>query len=359
MRKVTALVFLFSLSLARLSLSGETALPEEKAPAAETACSKGEKACPGEKVTKLLTSWKALAEAEKTGCPEERAKLQTEFSGVAKNCPIGSRMPETLGFVKSVLVVSFGEKEACAKVCPLAQAGQTLDATAVRKEAKVESSGEIAKAMAARTSLGRDLHQLISFAVAAAPSSACCEKAAGEACKKDGEDAKESKVATAVTAVTTQAAAGTAAPAGKAACADGAGGVCCKDLMARAQALKASWDKAGGEFASMCPVKKKELFASMKSLGERSKVVCLLPETVMTLVEGFEALEAMDAKVSEYAKAHPDQVKNVPEEEEKSFAEQSKLIHEAAEVLRRVRTAAAATQGVAASQKQGEPSVSG
>ena len=348
--KVTVVGFLLSCLLARFALSDEKA------------CSKGEKCGTGEKVAKLLTSWKAVAEEEKTGCPEERAKVVAELASVAKSCPMGSRMAETLGFVKGVLAVSFGERAACEKASPQAQAGAetradaTAEATAKAspKEAKEESACELSKVMTARASLGRDLHHLVSFALAAVPGSACCEKAGAEACKKD-----EKGGAVATTTPTSVAAVASAAPAGKSACCEGAAGICCKDLMAKAQALKTSWDKVGGEFASMCPVKKQELFASMKSLGGRSKVVTLLPESVMALAEGVEALEAMDSKVEEYAKAHADQLKNVPDEEKKCFAEQSKLIHEAGEVLRRVRAAAAATHGGAPSEKKAGESVSG
>lgn len=348
MRRITAMAFVLSLLASRFVLAGEA-----------EAC-KGEKSCPGEKISKLLTSWKALAEEGKTACPNEKAQLNTEFASLVKSCPMGSRMPETLGFVKSVLAVSFSEKEACEKACPAAQAAKaaaavtvnskTVDSkTADSKEAKAEPCCELSKAMTARASLGRDLHQLVSFALAAMPGSACCAKE-GEACKKESKETTVASTSTTTTAAAPAAAAPAAA--GKTACCEGAGGVCCKELATKAQALKASWDKVGGEFASMCPVAKKELFASMKSLGERSKAINLLPQSVMALADGIEALEAMDAKLNEYAKAHPDQLKDVPEETKKCFTQESTLIHEAGEVLRRVRTAGAACQGDACPEKE-------
>src|SRR5262245_20368753 len=77
--------------------------------------------CPvAEKVSTLLGSWKsAEAEAKKLSAAEV-ARTRTQLAAASKDCPVGSRLGETLGFVKSVLSHAVSVEEACAKHCPLA-----------------------------------------------------------------------------------------------------------------------------------------------------------------------------------------------------------------------------------------------
>jgi hypothetical protein len=438
-----------------------------------------------EKVTKLLASWQAIAEAEKSGCPEERAKLNAEFAAIAKECPFGSRMEATLGFARSVLAAAAKAEAECAKACPLAKA----EATAAATEAKPACAAS--ELQAARGKLLKDLHQLVSFAAGAAPASGGCEKACAkegatttaaapaalcekksaeilasvrkDACEKNAAATlmkeiagltcaeKAGKLAAAIRAEACEEKAGeilakaateccasakegtvatTAAPAAaksalsekKSAevlasvrkdaceknaaatlmkeiagltCAEKAGklaaairaeaceekageilakaateccasakgttvataagseakGDCCADLLACAKTLKASWEKAGGEFAGMCPQKKKELTIAFQTLQAKSKAVALMPETIMTISQGMAALDGMNGKMVELAKANPDMLKSIPEEAKKAFEGQCALVREASEVLTRVM---AAMKGCEDAEKKGE-----
>ncbi len=355
---------------------------------------KAEGTCPIEKISKVLASWKTVSEEAKNGCPEELAKAKAEAAAITKICPIGSRMGDTLAFVKSVLGSAIAVDEACAKSCPLAAAKE-----GAAKEASAPSTTccEGAKLMEARTKLLTSLSELAGHAVctssAFAEKSACCasketlasaksglcESKAGEivakiraeTCDKGAAaivlkeieglkcETKAGEIIAAIRAEKcdqgaaqilvkassevlaaakseTVTATGAAAKAAES-CAGG--DVCCKDLAARATALKASWDKVPAELKDMCPQKKQELMASMGALSQKWKAVALLPETLASIGDGFEALVSINTKMAEWAKANPDALKDVPCESKKAFETQNALIQEANEVLKRIKSA--------------------
>ena len=335
----------------------------------------------GEKVAKLVASWQAALEADKAGCPDEKAKLNAEFASMARECPFGSRMEATLGFAKTVLDAALKAESECSKTCPAGKAEATAETAA---NAQCPAS-ELA---AARGKLLKDLHQLVSFAAAAAPASGGCEKACAkegavattaapaaaksalcvqktaeivasvrkDACEKNAAatlmkeiaglncEEKAQKLATAIRAEACEVKAGEiltkaateCCAAKEATVATTAGSGCCADMLACAKTLKASWEKAGGEYASMCPQKKKELMASFQGFQAKSKVIALLPETVMGIAQGMAALDGLNGKLVEVAKANPDLLKSIPEETRKAFESQCSLIREANEVLGRV-----------------------
>ena len=350
----------------------------------------------GEKVAKLVASWQAAVEADKAGCPEERAKLNTEFAAVAKECPFGSRLGATLGFARTVLDAALKADSECSKSCPAAKA----ETTAAVAEKSTCPASEL---QAARGKLLRDLQQLVSFAAAATPAAGGCEKACAkegtvataaapaaaksalcekktaeivasvrkDACEKNAAatlmkeiagltcEEKAQKLATAIRAEACEAKAGEilvkaateccAAKEGTVATAAGDG--CCADLLACAKTLKASWEKAGGEFTSMCPQKKKELMASFQSFQAKSKQIALLPETILGIAQGMAALDGMNGKMVEYAKANPDLLKSIPEEARKAYESQCTLIREASEVLGRVTATLKGAEGSGAAKK--------
>src|SRR4030095_9215496 len=83
-----------------------------------------EKKCPlTEKVTSLRESGKAVAAEAKSAPEADRVKLGAELASVAKECPIGSRMGETIGFVKAVLASAVSMDEACKDHCPIVASG--------------------------------------------------------------------------------------------------------------------------------------------------------------------------------------------------------------------------------------------
>src|SRR4030095_10707706 len=122
------------------------------------------KACAGEKVAKLRERWASATEEAKAQCPDERARIETTLANAAKECPFGSRMGKTLGFLKNVLGSAVAAEEAHAKDCPIAKA-------AASKEPLSPALAEAVKLKEARSKLIRDLHRLASYAVDSVPAS--------------------------------------------------------------------------------------------------------------------------------------------------------------------------------------------
>jgi hypothetical protein len=236
--------------------------------------------CPvAEKVSKLLGSWRTAAAQAKALPADELAKRKARLAAVAKDCPVGSRMGETIGFVKSALSYSLGVEGECSKHCPLAK-GEPCEAS---------------EAKAARSRLLKDLDELAGYA-ACAVSSECSTKEAAAA--KSGSPE------------------------------------CALSLTAKAGALKASWEKAPADLATMPQEKKLQLQASAKELFESSKAFALLPETVAALGMGFEAIDSLNGKLAEWAKAHPEALKDIPEDSRKAAEGQMALLRATGEVLR-------------------------
>jgi hypothetical protein len=117
---------------------------------------------------------------------------------------------------------------------------------------------------------------------------------------------------------------------------------CPKALVAKATALKASWEKVPGEYASMCPDKKKVVLAAMEQVRKDSQIVGLLPETVLLLADGVARLDGVHGKIRDYVKAHPEVHQGLPAETVTAFEDQASLVHEAAVVLARVKAGLAA-----------------
>jgi hypothetical protein len=307
------------------------------------------------KVEKLLASWKSLAAEEEKLCPDLKAEQQTALASVAKNCPIGSRMGETLGFLSQTLAAAAADK-ACAEACKGASAkgedsakGQTASAT--------ECPG--ARAFATRAKLLASLNELAGHAAkAACATSACCAKDGKLASVCPLEKEKLAKEAAASRKAGDQPAdvlvsaekKGEAAAAGKSGCCE-ASVACLKAHGEKAAALKASWVKAGEELASMCPEKQKENHAAFAKIQETSKVAKLLPESLLALAEGVEVLEGIDKHLAEFAKANAEALKSVPAEMKASYERNVSLIHNAGEVLRQVRCATGGGKEACAKEK--------
>jgi hypothetical protein len=246
--------------------------------------------CPiAKKVSALLGSWRSAAAEAKTLPADEVAKTRARLEAAAKDCPVGSRMGETIGFVKSVLSHSLSVEESCAKHCPLAAAEPCA----------------ASEAKAARSRLLKDLDELAGHA-------ACV--VAQECSAKETASAKKS------------------------------GTECAEGLAAKAAALKASWEKVPAELAAVTPAKREQAQASFREIAGGSKAVRLLPETVAALGMGFEAIESLNGKLAEWAKAHPEALKDVPEESRKAIEGQIALLHATGEVLQRACAAAKACE---------------
>lgn len=334
----------------------------------------------GEKVSKLLVSWQATAEAGKTECADLKAALNTEIETLGKQCPIGSRMGETLAFVRTALDIAVKADETCAKAC----------AANAKPAAEGAKECEVAKLAEARTKLVKDLHQLVSYASAGgACEKACAKTGAVETAVKTGLcEKKVSEVVASVRAdkcevsaaktilasveglqcekkageiaasiraescekkageILAKAASETCAKAGAVQTAVAAktetcatSDACCKELMARSKALKASWEKAGPELISMCPTKRQELQTAFAGLQGRSKTLALMPDTMSALAMGIESVHAANTKMMEFAKANPDAMKDMPADVMASFKQQVAAIAEANEVLAKMGAA--------------------
>lgn len=254
------------LAFAALFLVGGAALALSDAPSSEGKCPVAEK------LSALLASWKVVHSETKGTSEAEQAKLGTELATLAKECPVGSRLGETFGFVKAVLQSTLGLEDACSKNCPITVSGDK--AACQVKEA--------------RASLLTGLNELASNAAGAC----------------GGCPAKDALVTS-------------------------------KDLAEKALLLKASWDKAPAEVAAMPAEKKKQTLAAFGALAQRSKAVSLLPPTVEALGAGFEALDSLNGKLGEWVKAHPDAFKDVPEDAKKAMEGQMALLHATGEILQR------------------------
>jgi hypothetical protein len=294
------------------------------------------------KVEKLLASWKSLAAEEEKLCPDLKAEQQTALASVAKNCPIGSRMGETLGFLSQTLAAAAADK-ACAEACKGASANECPGARAFATRAKLLAS----------------LNELAGHAAkAACATSACCAKDGKLASVCPLEKEKLAKEAAASRKAGDQPAdvlvsaekKGEAAAAGKSGCCE-ASVACLKAHGEKAAALKASWVKAGEELASMCPEKQKENHAAFAKIQETSKVAKLLPESLLALAEGVEVLEGIDKHLAEFAKANAEALKSVPAEMKASYERNVSLIHNAGEVLRQVRCATGGGKEACAKEK--------
>ena len=373
--------------------------------AGDQCCQKAKAACPvGEKVTTLITAWKAVSEAHKGMCPVERAKIQADFALADENCALGPRMGETLELVRAVLAASSCGKKDCASP------GQTAAGTCAEGSKLVE----------ARDAMVRDLQQLTSFALealpprrsqegkpqgcaasataadqkgcqkscssaaqttaqtgtgtAAQPAAACGQKAGGLGCKKGVSQETTASAAAPGTPCCAAAAGGCcgkkdcmcACPQGgcpcgkKECCADCkcadckcAGctkeGACCSSLSAKAKALKASWDQVPGQLASMCPMKKKDLLTATEALEQRSKAAALIPQTALALADGLEAVDGLNGKMAEWLKANPGALS---EDARKRFERQAGLLREAKEVLSSARVALQGTKPAEATDKE-------
>ncbi len=128
------------------------------------------------KVDGLVSKWQAASKSLASLPSEERAKLTQQLASVAKSCPVGSRMGETLAFVHQALTASIKADADCAKAC----------ASGVKCE-------KLAAAFQARGKLLKALGDLTAYSTAAMATSECSESktqvavAAKEFCAKSAE----------------------------------------------------------------------------------------------------------------------------------------------------------------------------
>lgn len=269
--------------------------------AGEAACDKSG-CCAGKvEASKLIDAWKAAAEETRKLPGDERARIESRLAGLARECPIGSRVAPTLWVAHETLGSAVAFMEAHEKACPVASGKEAAPSEPMKKGAEL---------IAARSKLLRELHQLSGLAVAALP------------------PAPESSTSVL-----------TAAPAASAA------KDCCLAQKARVDALRASWQKAPEEIARLSESKRKELMASRSALAGSYKPAGLFPATFQALASGFDALVESGSKLDEWAKANPEVMKDVSEEAKKAFEGQNAMIKDVRDVLAQGRKAAGSSCG--------------
>src|SRR5690606_2721457 len=69
-----------------------------------------------QEVDGLLAKWKAATAELQKLCPDTRASLDSELASVSSECPIGSRVTQTIRLVDQALAAMFdGKGECCAE----------------------------------------------------------------------------------------------------------------------------------------------------------------------------------------------------------------------------------------------------
>ncbi|MBI4583203.1 MAG: hypothetical protein HY717_04190 [Planctomycetes bacterium] len=363
---------------------------------AEESCCQAKLKATQDKVAGLVASWNSVSEKLANLCPEEKGKLASCLAETAKGCPIGSRLGDTLAFVRGALTIFLNADAECEKSCK--KEGQE---TAAKSGAGCE---KMAGVLQARSKLSKDLHALVSAALCAQKGGccgpACPEKAGAQTAVKEGfcpkkaseivasirgtecsETAskiiltsipdlkcgeKAAKLAADIKGsacekeacdlfikaansfpprsprgdVDCQKGAGkeivasAAKPAGAACCAEKAG--CPVAFGKKAKELQASWDKAKAEILAFTPEQRREWNGKVSGLMEKSETMKLMPPTVQALAEGLEALASMNCAVEKMAEGQ----KAISEEKAKAFKASAQLIQETAEVLKKVGAAA-------------------
>lgn len=275
--------------------------------------------CPiARKVTALVDGWKGAIEEVKAISPAEQQRFRTRMASLSEKCPVGSRLGDTLVAVRDVLGAVIADEEANAKHCPLQKTGE-------KTIASPEACAEAKELHGARSYTLRHLHSLAGY-VAAFTSGSCCAET------KDTTSA-------AVAAPKSEACGAGSSPAS----------TCPIRIASRLGSLKASWDIARGEAASLSEERRKEILTGLESLGPPAKAVSLVLPSVMALAEGFDGLDSIHRKMNDWGKSNPEFLRELPEDALRSFHRQSALIDEARDVLARMKEAMKAMHGECAS----------
>ena len=342
-------------ALAMLTLSGFVVAGEKE-------CSKGKAVAAQKNIDGLLTKWEAANENLAKACPDATAKAAAKVAKTAESCPIGSRMGETLGFVQEALASAVAADKACAESCG-----------AKKEKAGCEKLASMAKA---RSKLLCSLSKLTGRTTVAmsggcsAKKSDCDAKAAvakGDFCAKSAEklvatvkgeecngaaakhlikaidglecSKKAEKLAASIKKeeCSKSAAKLIVAAAKSEECASKktvAKGGCAKSLLARACALKTSWDQAAVEYAGLDQATRKAHRAEIESFPEHIK---LIPASVLAIQEGVDSLVAMNEIMCAAAKENPELTKGISDELKARFKTNAELMNETREILARMR----------------------
>ncbi len=276
--------------------------------------------CPVEKkVSELLVSWKEASEEARALTQSERQRISAHLASLAKRCPVGSRLGETLVAVRDVLGGAVAADEALSKHCPAKTSpGETGIAADVLEAGR--------RLGVARSKALRGLHELASHVVAA--TSGSCWASNDETrpgvdveCGPEKRTSSTSKTATTGACPVTCAATSPVR------------------MAARIGALRASWNAVPSELAAQSDETRREIAGGIGSIAETSKMIALVPPSVVALVDGFEALEAIHGEMAAWAIANPAAMRSMPVEVRIAFESHRALIGETRELLLRAKAA--------------------
>lgn len=281
--RITLLTLVAGLVLGGVAYAGEDCLKD----------------CPtAQKVTALNAKWQAAGEKLGALTPEQQQVFAAKVGDVAKKCPVGSRMGVTLATVRDVLALAAAPCEQC-QDCPT----EKLDADSdIAKQAK--------QLKTARTAALAQLHTLATHA-------------AGATCQGCQSECSE----------------GQCADAGK----DGSCATDCATqkgnpirIASRVGALRASFGEAQRVAGAMSSKQKGEILVGFGKLAAERDAITLIPQSIVALTEGFEALHAIHGKMGALMKANPDIAAKIPAALRMKMMTEITLVDETRQLLGKV-----------------------
>ncbi len=265
--------------------------------------------CPvAAKVTALLDDWKTETASVEAMPEADRAAIATTLTATKAQCPVGSRLGTTMTVVQTSLATTIALSESmCTDDCPMRNGSLAAsDPAAYRK-------GKALLEQRARALEG--LRQLATYTATAC--NGCCADAEAVPTSIAADDASGADDST--SCVTGEAA-------------------CPIRVASKIGELKADWTVARREAAGLADADRRAIFTSLASVGEKTKVTELVPASVLALTEGFDALQALDAEMHEWAATTP-ALADLPAEAQMTFMMQSALLDETRGLLHRVTDA--------------------
>ena len=337
------------------------------------------------KVDGLILKWQAASKSLAVLPSEERTKLTQQLASVAKGCPVGSRMGETLAFVQQALTASIKADAECAKAGASGVKHEKLTAAFQARGKLLKALGELTAystaAMAgsvcneSKTQVAASQKEFCAqsaaklaiavraescpvaaakLVVAAVPSLTCEKTVSSLVAQVKGAGCEKSAATLISAAVTSFAKSKTIAAAVKA-CGDDCAEKCCQEtetkvvvavkkaagccgsLAAKASLLLASWTKAPAEYAALGDQGRNELHSKLSAVMATNGAAKLLPETIMTLAEGLQVLVELEAYLLKTVKADAELAKSLAGEAGKGVERRSAVIAEASKIMSQAR----------------------
>ena len=262
---------------------------------AEPICELGE--CPtAKKISALILDWDGALKKVAAASPADREAGLARVNELKKDCPVASRLGETLVAVDAVLAGVIACDESSKTCCPLEKDG--VDRT----------SPAVAEGLELKTARGQILASLKKLT---GQSSSACQASCESQTKLTAAGAKSATAAQC----------------------DASSQACPVQAAVRLGQLQASWKQATREAKALPLAKRRQLAEGFAALQEDCPVAALMPRTVQGLHEGFRRLGEVHAKMNAWAAAHPEILKDLPEAEMTKWHIRVALLEETRKVL--------------------------